>query len=100
MGNCMNSWRLSDKEEDRKLGGKSVKGSGFGKSGNLSVKIVLTKEELGWLTLQLNSKDRRRNRLEDVLGEIVRGRRQAAEERWKPSLERITEGPELLEMHR
>ncbi|GAB4857555.1 hypothetical protein Ancab_015463 [Ancistrocladus abbreviatus] len=100
MGNCMETWRLNPKvEEDQRL--EEGKQSGFVKNG-LRVKIVLTKEELEWLILQLNNNNGGGKRLEDVLKEIERGRRETAEGGggWKPSLECIMESPELLEMEK
>lgn len=77
------------------------KSSGFvndeGKNG-ARVKVVLTKEELKWLILQLNEK--RGMKLEQVLQEIERGREKVLEGSWKPSLESILEAPEMLEIDR
>lgn len=73
------------------------KESNLSKDGNIRVKIVLTKEELEWLMLQL--KDRGGKSLEDVLEEIQRSRAKV-EEGWKPSLESIMECPEVNEMDR
>ncbi|KAG0536493.1 hypothetical protein BDA96_03G068300 [Sorghum bicolor] len=59
----------------------------------MKVKMVLTKGELGWLVAQLKAGDRR---LEDVLQEMARkrdGRRSAAADGWRPSLESIVECP-------
>ena len=66
------------------------------------MKVVLTKEELKWLILELNKKGEAGGvRLEEMLEEIERGRREQKVEDemgWKPSLESILEAPELLEM--
>ncbi|KAL3498989.1 hypothetical protein ACH5RR_041721 [Cinchona calisaya] len=62
----------------------------------LRIKIVLTKEELELLILQLKNKEGQR--LEDVLDEIERSRkrlRSSVVGSWKPSLECITESPEV-----
>lgn len=74
-----------------------VKESGFEK-GSIRLKIVLTKEELGWFMLQL--KDKEGKRLEDVFREIERQRGRGKVEGWKPSLESIMESPEVIEMER
>ncbi|KAF8413322.1 hypothetical protein HHK36_001300 [Tetracentron sinense] len=102
MGNCMETYaegRLGEnkqeqEEEDKKAGGL-VKEDGFEK-GSFRVKIVLTKEELEWLMLELKKKGGRG--LQEVLGEIEKGRGKV--EGWKPSLESIMEIPELHEMDR
>ncbi|OIT22125.1 hypothetical protein A4A49_62763 [Nicotiana attenuata] len=62
------------------------------KKGNNSmrIKIVLTKEELEMLFLQLKLKEEKS--LEDFLEEIKR-RRERRDSKWKPSLESITESP-------
>lgn len=58
--------------------------------GGLKIKILLTREELEWLLLQLKEKGGKG--LEEVLVEIERGR--GKNEGWKPSLESIMEIPE------
>jgi hypothetical protein len=58
---------------------------------------VLTKEELEWLLFQLKVNGGKK--LEDVLGEIERGRSMKVKT-WKPSLESIMESPEGLENER
>jgi hypothetical protein len=65
-----------------------------GKNG-VSMKIVLTKEELKWLIFQLNKKGGMK--VEQVLEEIEKGRQKV--EGWKPSLESILEAPEMLEIN-
>ncbi|KAI3468609.1 hypothetical protein Pfo_025272 [Paulownia fortunei] len=77
-----------DKEE-----AKSDKENGTEKSGNIRIKIVLTKEELEWLMFQLKNTEGRS--LEDVLGEIQRSREKSVS--WKPSLDSIIESPEVPE---
>ncbi|XP_002509963.2 uncharacterized protein LOC8287774 [Ricinus communis] len=67
--------------------------------GGLKIKIILTKEELQWLMLQLNGGEGKK--LEGVLQEIERERERGKVSRaWKPSLESIKESPEGLEMER
>lgn len=61
----------------------------------VSMKIVLTKEELKWLLFQLNEKEGMK--VEQMLEEIEKGRQKA--EGWKPSLESIVEAPEILEIN-
>jgi len=65
-----------------------------GKNG-VSMKIVLTKEELKWLIFELNKKGGMK--VEQVLEEIEKGRQKV--EGWKPSLESILEAPEMLEIN-
>lgn len=86
---------LQQEEERRKLGFvKESSDDEFGKGNGLKVKIVLTRQELEWLMLQLEDKEGKK--LEDVLGEIGKGRTKI--EAWRPSLESIIECPEVLEM--
>ncbi|PWA49715.1 hypothetical protein CTI12_AA479060 [Artemisia annua] len=64
-------------------------------SGKMRVKLVLTKDELEWLLLQLKNKEGKR--LDDVLGEIGKSRMNSSKSvaTWKPSLESIMETPEV-----
>lgn len=62
--------------------------------------MVLTKEELQWLMKQLKNREGGGKRIEDVLGEIEKGRKKVPSHAWKPSLDSITEIPEVLEMDR
>ncbi|CAN4127223.1 unnamed protein product [Withania somnifera] len=62
---------------------------------SMRVKVVLTKEELEWLLLQL--KFRAGKNLEQVFEEIGRNRGKISCG-WKPSLESIVESPEVPEM--
>uniref|UniRef100_A0A7N0UL20 Uncharacterized protein n=1 Tax=Kalanchoe fedtschenkoi TaxID=63787 RepID=A0A7N0UL20_KALFE len=79
-------------------------GAGKGSDGGVvRVKLVLTKEELQWLMMQLKGDGEKR--LENVLEEIERGRkrvvcdgRNGSGSGWKPSLDSIMETPESLEM--
>ncbi|TKY71030.1 hypothetical protein E2542_SST07325 [Spatholobus suberectus] len=102
MGNCMETHTLRQQDAEEKQQHEEERGTsrGFvkindniGKNGP-SMKVVLTKEELKWLMLQLNEKGGMR--LEQMLVEIERGREKVGG--WKPSLERIMEAPEMLEM--
>ncbi|XP_008239031.1 PREDICTED: uncharacterized protein LOC103337641 [Prunus mume] len=108
MGNCVETCterhqgedqmqQQKDEQEERQNEIRFVKESNLSKDGNIRVKIVLTKEELQWLMIQL--KDRGGKSLEDVLEEIQRSRAKV-EEGWKPSLESIMECPEVNEMDR
>lgn len=63
---------------------------------NMRLKVVLSKEELEWLLLQL--KFREGKNLEEVLEEIERNRGGKISSGWKPSLESIIESPEVPEM--
>jgi hypothetical protein len=78
------------KEEETKT---SISDQNKGKNG-VSLKIVLTKEELKWLIFQLNNKGMK---VEQVLEEIEKGRQKV--EGWKPSLKSILEAPEILEIN-
>ncbi|XP_071687014.1 uncharacterized protein [Rutidosis leptorrhynchoides] len=64
-------------------------------SGKMRVKLVLAKDELEWLLLQL--KNTKGKRLEDVLSEIEKSRMngKSTVAGWKPSLESIMETPEV-----
>ncbi|CAM8881917.1 unnamed protein product [Rhodiola kirilowii] len=86
-----------------KVNNKELSEAGKGDGGGvMRLKIVLTKEELQWLMMQLNSD--KEKRLENMLEEIQRGRKKVVCEGgsgnngWKPSLESIIETPECLEM--
>ncbi|XP_059664142.1 uncharacterized protein LOC132309900 [Cornus florida] len=98
MGNCIETIRHSEEVE---RGEEEVKNGGFVKeNGGMRIKVVLTKEESELLLFQLKNKGEKM-RLEDVLGEIERGREQRVAAGWKPSLESIMESPEvLLEMNK
>lgn len=108
--------RFGKHEDDRKLSKESgfselgdCSGDGDGIGGVARVKIVLTREELEWLMLQLsdssNSKGgvgSMKRSLEEILGEIERGRtskssssRTAEAAAWRPSLESIMEIPDV-----
>ncbi|KAK2425884.1 hypothetical protein QL285_024614 [Trifolium repens] len=95
MGNCMEAYTMKpmemeqQKEEETKT---SISDQNKGKNG-VSMKIVLTKEELKCLIFQLNNKGMK---VEQVLEEIEKGRQKV--EGWKPSLESILEAPEILEI--
>lgn len=70
-----------------------TRGSYGMESSKMRVKLVLTKDELEWLLLQLKST--KGKRLEDVLSEIGKGRMNGKSVGWKPSLESIMETPEV-----
>ena len=101
MGNCMETYTIGEKQQQQKEEEERGSLSNEEKNG-LSMKVVLTKEELKWLILELNKKGEAGGvRLEEMLEEIERGRREQKVEDemgWKPSLESILEAPELLEM--
>ncbi|KAF5734999.1 hypothetical protein HS088_TW15G00498 [Tripterygium wilfordii] len=113
MGNCMKTCKQTEQEDDLKFdfeeekdgkaeAGESLKGSsGFGSSGGVRVKLVLTKEELESLLFQLKRNSGggggEKLSLEIALREIERGRERVKvveESTWKPSLESIIETPE------
>ncbi|XP_028774857.1 uncharacterized protein LOC114731767 [Neltuma alba] len=100
MGNCMErsgeiQWQEGGGEEEVKQQKEGEEEDSEGKK-RVRVKIVLTKEELQWLILQLNQKQGMG--LDQVLEEIQRSREKV--EAWKPSLESIMEIPEVPEMDR
>ncbi|MQL72862.1 hypothetical protein Taro_005216 [Colocasia esculenta] len=100
MGNCMPRCPPAQEEQEPKeveAGSFEAKvtGNNRGESG-FKIKVLLTKGELEWLLLQL--KENGEKRLEDMLGEIERGRGKGkirVEGSWKPSLESIMEIPEV-----
>ncbi|KAL1316801.1 hypothetical protein HN51_068944 [Arachis hypogaea] len=97
MGNCMETCTLMEQGEEEVK--QQKQGEGGKRSGGGRVKVVLTKEELKWLILELNGeKGGRRGglKLEQVLQQIERARQQQ-QGPWKPSLESILEAPEMLE---
>ncbi|KVH91798.1 uncharacterized protein LOC112529585 [Cynara cardunculus var. scolymus] len=100
MGNYMETCiqkQQTDEEKPQKLqeSWRKPEGSYGTESGRMRVKLVLTKDELEWLLLQLKNKEGQR--LEDVLGEIEKGRMAGKNvvAGWKPSLESIMENPEV-----
>ncbi|CAI9274523.1 unnamed protein product [Lactuca saligna] len=63
-------------------------------SSKVRVKLVLTKDELQWLLLQLKKNEGRK--LEEMLGEIEKSRVTGESvTKWKPRLESIMESPEV-----
>ncbi|KAL8063986.1 hypothetical protein ABFX02_01G061900 [Erythranthe guttata] len=94
MGNCIetackkipeNMKEEEEEEEEKSSGGN-----------NTRIKIMLTKEELNWLMMELQNKEVKR--IEDLLGEIELQRsRQKINVvvNWKPSLDSIVEIPEV-----
>ncbi|XP_047161988.1 uncharacterized protein LOC124831928 [Vigna umbellata] len=91
MGNCMETEgdHGEEKQEDER-GRRFVKANG-----GVSMKVVVTKEELKWLILKL--KEEKGMRLEEMVTEIERMREDRVEG-WKPSLDSIMEAPEMLDM--
>lgn len=89
MGNCI--WAQRKIEEEDMEPEREMEGD-FEEKDSVKVKIVLTKEELEWLMLQLKVNEGKN--LEDVLLEIQREREKI--KAWKPSLESILEIPEAL----
>lgn len=98
MNKCRNNKKFLEKKAPQEHEEKSEeiqKENGLEKSSKMTVKIILTKEELQWLLSQQKNKEWKS--LEDVLGEIQRGR-EKANVGWKPSLDSINESPhEVLE---
>ncbi|XP_061961432.1 uncharacterized protein LOC133682170 [Populus nigra] len=96
MGNCIKPSARRQHEEDDNMKELHQEKKNFEKGSSLKVKIVLTKEELEWLMFQLKVNGGKK--LEDVLGEIERGRSMKVKT-WKPSLESIMESPEGLDQN-
>ncbi|KAJ8555870.1 hypothetical protein K7X08_013366 [Anisodus acutangulus] len=105
MGNCVKAClqrknieelRVQEEKTEEKTG-KFIKENIEMEKGktNMRLKIVLTKEELEWLLLQLKFQEGKK--LEEFLGEIERNRGNISCG-WRPSLESITESPEVPEM--
>ncbi|WOK97193.1 hypothetical protein Cni_G05901 [Canna indica] len=98
MGNCMKKsaqWKLEEEGGGRNSAAAEEDSGGVvEKEGGCKVKILLTRKELEWLVLHL--KEKREQRLEDVLEEMgkleIRSRK--AGKGWKPSLESIVESPD------
>lgn len=63
------------------------------KNNNVRIKIVLTKEELEWLMVELQKSQGKK--IEQVLEEIQRSRERNVG--WKPALDSIVESSEVLE---
>lgn len=59
------------------------------------MKIVLSKEEVEWVLLELQSRSGRR--IEELLEELERYRRTGRDTKWKPSLESIIEHPQVCD---
>ncbi|TMW92957.1 hypothetical protein EJD97_012349 [Solanum chilense] len=97
MGNCVETCLQREITEESQIceDEKSVKFHKEEGKTNMRLKVVLTKEELEWLLLQL--KFREGKNLEEFLGEIEKNRGKNCSG-WKPSLESITESPEVPEM--
>ena len=95
MGNCMETYTMRPvKMEQQQEETKSSINDTKGKNG-VSMKVILTKEELKWLIFELNKKGGMK--VEQVLEEIEKGRQKV--EGWKPSLESILEAPEMVEIN-
>ncbi|XP_058102987.1 uncharacterized protein LOC131246655 [Magnolia sinica] len=96
MGNCLESWtrgyNKGKKKQQQQQLQQQLQQQQKPKEGCCTVKILVSKEELGWLLLELREKGGRK-RLEDALVEVKRGRGRA--DGWKPSLDSIMEGPEV-----
>ncbi|KAK4728883.1 hypothetical protein R3W88_021871 [Solanum pinnatisectum] len=97
MGNCVETCLQRENTEESQIpeDEKTVKFHKEEGKTNMRLKVVLTKEELEWLLLQL--KFREGKNLEKFLGEIEKNRGKICSG-WKPSLESITESPEVPEM--
>lgn len=88
MGNCMNSCKRNPQKEKKPSEKEPNSGDNEAKkSGKTRVKIVLTKDELEWLLLEVKTTGGKR--LEDVLREIQRSRENGLA--WRPRLDSIVE---------
>ncbi|KAL9246649.1 hypothetical protein vseg_020157 [Gypsophila vaccaria] len=100
MGNCMQSEKGKEEKNKMEINGREVKimDEVDKKSKGVRVKMVLTKEELQWLQMQLQNRSQNSTgRIEDVLRGLEKARKKpSADHSWKPSLHSITETPELL----
>ncbi|KAG6409361.1 hypothetical protein SASPL_127400 [Salvia splendens] len=87
MGNCIETPRSSPETDiiNEEMEGKSESSSGNKK---VRIKVVLTKEELEWLMIELRQTQGKK--IEDVLEEIQRSRERSSVG-WKPSLDCIAE---------
>nr|GMC97989.1 uncharacterized protein LOC109147798 [Ipomoea batatas]GME20429.1 uncharacterized protein LOC109147798 [Ipomoea batatas] len=103
MGNLMETCTQRALQEEEEMKGQKQEGGAgdfFKEKGlekSMRVKIVLTKEELEWLLFQLQI--RGSGELQAFLGDLeMRSREKGClggSSGWKPSLESITECPEL-----
>lgn len=102
MGNFMETCMQRPLQEEEMMGQEQEAASGefFKENGlekSMRVKIVLTKEELEWLLFQLQIRGGNGG-LQAFLEEMeMRSREKAFAAGWKPSLESITECPEVPE---
>ncbi|KAL8196282.1 hypothetical protein R6Q57_025282 [Mikania cordata] len=96
MGNYMETCIQKEEKPQAEHKVEGERRGNYGKeSCRMRVKLVLTKDELEWLLLQMKNKSKRK-RLEEVLGEIEKSRMSGKSVAgWKPSLESIMEAPEL-----
>ncbi|KAD4178417.1 hypothetical protein E3N88_27008 [Mikania micrantha] len=88
MGNYMETCIQKEKrpQAEQKVEGEKEGNYGM-ESCRMRVKLVLTKDELEWLLLQMKNKSQGK-RLEEVLGEIEKSRMSGKSVAgWKPSLE-------------
>ncbi|CAO2819215.1 unnamed protein product [Amaranthus hypochondriacus] len=115
MGNCLETCKVEAKRSIKEDEKKEKEGISKGNMGvyvknvennknGLRVKMVLTKEELQWLIIQLKNREEgdHAKRIEDVLQELGKGRNKVfnGNHSWKPSLDSITEISEVLEINK
>lgn len=101
MGNCIETCLLQREEElgDQIVNGQEMEGESVKAEENMveknnimRIKMVLSKEEMENLLVQLKLNEGKK--LEEFFGEIER----KSDSKWKPSLESIIESPKFQEM--
>lgn len=104
MGNCIetNQREEEDHNDDRAVNVAAKENGILNTEGSVRIKIVLTREELQWLMLQLRGHKEGERRLEEALEKIERARSEklgqvekGGRTIWKPSLDCIMEVPEV-----
>ncbi|CAH9089655.1 unnamed protein product [Cuscuta epithymum] len=97
MGNCMDK-PLKEEEEKKEMEEAGEKNGGLEKpsNGNKRVKIVLTKDELQWLLFRIQIGGESIINGDHQLQDLLKLRGGGRAFGWKPSLESITECPEVL----
>nr|GMD42329.1 uncharacterized protein LOC110637050 [Ipomoea batatas] len=95
MGNCMERSGGGRAEEEERKQESDENTKEMDNNGVRAVKIVLSREEVEWVLFQLQSRPGRG--IDDLLEELESYRRTGRATKWKPSLESITEHPEVCD---